>query len=47
MFGFFVFFFFFYMFHNKPVHELSQESINCAVTHTGTNCLVAWKIIFP
>lgn len=42
-----IIFFFFCMFHNKPVHELGQESINCAVTHTGTNYLLAWKTISP
>lgn len=38
-------FFFFYMFHNKADYELGQESINFAVIHTGTDYLVAWKII--
>lgn len=32
-----ILFFFFCMFHSKSVHELGQESINCAVTHSGTN----------
>lgn len=40
-----ILFFFFCMFHNKPVHELGQDSINCAVTHTGSNYLVSWKTI--